>query len=802
MKAVTEETIHEARHRHATTFGLVEERGDEGTRDDRLVAGSLCHQGFMPRGEGWLQPSRRPARSRSEPPRPVIQISGFPEAMIFEKISGRIFQSQPAPSSPTNMTPELRDYVETHKLEHAAVRRVIEMLPEDPGELDDLIGRIVEEGHLMAFAFVITAALEAGRRVEAHHLRQCVSLVPSGEYLGHVFWRMDGDKVSSLMHALKTQISPVSVQMHGLLAVAAWCRTHHDGVLPEGFLTEVRKILRHKMTRELDRALAGALAFYVEDPDVIAVAVESQGTALKNEAVKAAARRVAEAFVACYQTDIMTLVPEVNHLVATGRHHIRRVVPKMSRNDPCHCGSGRKYKHCCHDKDQERARFPSPVAGKTQAELAREPEPHITVEEIQTMHGIRLKRLDPLKLREEVLIWYFLVMGVNGFFTELANAFERLGWRPDLKDYEQAWLNALSFAAWRSDAGAIERIIRARFPDGAVPEGLLKPEVELMRLHDDDRAYRDRLEAIAAELLRTRDPERQEELGHALLNVQTPATSLLMAQGLLPVMAKSKVQFLHGQMQKLRDQLLLPAEDPFAEILDRRFAEAAVKSHGKESEKLRTLNDRLQVKAGELREANETMERLRRELRLKEKAEHRAAAKEAPPASPAEREAMRHLREKVEAQQEIIHGHVRERAEMRREIASTYAELEEFRRQQPATGHANEAVDAREEESLLEPTRLESKQPLRLLEYPKKFHETLNALPSPVSRAALILLGRLAAGEPSAFVGVVALRARPEILRIRVGADHRLLFRLHPTTLEVVDLINRRDLDRRVKGLS
>jgi hypothetical protein len=57
MEAVTEETIHEARHRQATTFGLVEERGDEGTRDDRLVTGSLCHQRFMPRGRGLLQAS-------------------------------------------------------------------------------------------------------------------------------------------------------------------------------------------------------------------------------------------------------------------------------------------------------------------------------------------------------------------------------------------------------------------------------------------------------------------------------------------------------------------------------------------------------------------------------------------------------------------------------------------------------------------------------------------------------------------------------------------------------------------------
>ncbi len=29
------------------------------------------------------------------------------------------------------------------------------------------------------------------------------------------------------------------------------------------------------------------------------------------------------------------------------------------RNDPCHCGSGRKYKHCCLDKDEAAARAAS-----------------------------------------------------------------------------------------------------------------------------------------------------------------------------------------------------------------------------------------------------------------------------------------------------------------------------------------------------------------------------------------------------------------------------------------------------------
>ena len=26
---------------------------------------------------------------------------------------------------------------------------------------------------------------------------------------------------------------------------------------------------------------------------------------------------------------------------------VRKTLPKVGRNDPCPCGSGKKYKHCC-----------------------------------------------------------------------------------------------------------------------------------------------------------------------------------------------------------------------------------------------------------------------------------------------------------------------------------------------------------------------------------------------------------------------------------------------------------------------
>ena len=43
----------------------------------------------------------------------------------------------------------------------------------------------------------------------------------------------------------------------------------------------------------------------------------------------------------------------------------------LGRNEPCHCGSGKKYKKCCMDKDAKAARgakgyHPNPNAPKLQ----------------------------------------------------------------------------------------------------------------------------------------------------------------------------------------------------------------------------------------------------------------------------------------------------------------------------------------------------------------------------------------------------------------------------------------------------
>lgn len=49
--------------------------------------------------------------------------------------------------------------------------------------------------------------------------------------------------------------------------------------------------------------------------------------------------------------------------------------PRPGRNEPCYCGSGRKYKQCCLAKDEAKAAKARAKAAKEAAEAAAAPPP-------------------------------------------------------------------------------------------------------------------------------------------------------------------------------------------------------------------------------------------------------------------------------------------------------------------------------------------------------------------------------------------------------------------------------------------
>jgi hypothetical protein len=273
------------------------------------------------------------------------------------------------------------------------------------------------------------------------------------------------------------------------------------------------------------------------------------------------------------------------------------------------------------------------------------------------------------------------------------------------------------------------------------------------------------------------------------------ALGIFVSRSMVPLVKQREASQLYQEILETRDKLNLSPEDPFGDILDERFAH-----HDQdESVQLRKAQQNLDVKAQEVRQLKESLAQLQREITRRE--QKPLANKPSARISPAAEEpVLKELRKKVESLKSTLIDRHHERNTLRRDLQKAQSDLETIRQNAPSSSTVEPETLDREEEMLL-PQETPEILPVRLIEFPKSFQQTLAGFPRHVARAAMIMIGRLAAGEPAAFVGALRLKVMPNIMRQRIGSDFRLLFRLHPDHLQVIDLINRKDLDRRLKTL-
>jgi hypothetical protein len=155
-------------------------------------------------------------------------------------------------------------------------------------------------------------------------------------------------------------------------------------------------------------------------------------------------------------------------------------------------------------------------------------------------------------------------------------------------------------------------------------------------------------------------------------------------------------------------------------------------------------------------------------------------------------------RSKLRGLRERLKERHTERNQLRRELLLARQQLAQAQGPRASQPPAEPAQP--EEEPLFAEAEDLGQQPVRVPRWPHKFGVELARFPRPVARSVMVLVGRLAAGEPAAFVGVKRLRSTPDVYRQRVGAHYRLLFRLSSEGLEVVELVNRKDLERVIKA--
>jgi hypothetical protein len=694
------------------------------------------------------------------------------------------------------MTPELKEFIEQARFYKASALRVAEMLPADDAALDELVAEVVRDGDQKAFMLIVVAALSRGRRVDARHLAHGAMMLPQYQWFPLVV-RFQGDVAGHLVAASEQTQLRWACEAAALLIATVWCGEHRGGKLPEQLIPRARRLARVKELPTEAQGFLTTLAARTKDKGLLALlrarfpaATEEKWRAVVDSGVK-----LGDGFLANCKEPALAFMHEKPSNVLVQGTTVRRAVARVGRNEPCPCGSGKKYKHCCLTKDAERLHHSSEVAGLTQEELSARPETHLTLERLTRTDPFVLEHLDPEKIPAELLEAYFRRLCGFNLFDRAAAAFEKLGYTPQR---DGLWKDVIYYATRAGHKDSIRRLVKLH-PDPVKLQDEIYTGAALLLAEDNPAELIQLLDEGVRAALDEADPKNLHGFACALMFSRFRELGILVGRGAVPILPPELAGTIFDLILSTRDKLSLSPDDPIADILDERFAEEE-DDQKKESAELRKARQNLDAKAQQVNELKESLAQLQKEIARREQ-KRAVEPQPAHVAAPvvADDPALKQLRRKVEELKSALNERHHERNDLRRELQKAHTDLETLR--QNAAPAAPEDAEPDREAELLLPQDAPEVHPVRLIEFPKGFQQTLAAFPRHVARAAVIMTGRLAAGEPAAFVGALRLKAVPNVMRQRIGSDYRLLFRLHPDHLQVIDLINRKDLDRRLKTL-
>lgn len=662
------------------------------------------------------------------------------------------------------------------------LQEIAAVLPPDEAQLHAWLEGVQKLHRESEFTYLIYAAALAGRELQASLLaHEGIQFFQDDWPFAWIASHMAGDVMAAL---LTTTTKGISSRRSALAMVVAarWWKEHRPGkAFPTKLMASAYALHTYTNLTPETRGIMQAFTAFVDDPKLTKLWCDKGADGTHNQ--QAWKKHV----VQWLDGPFTKLIPEKEERAIVSTAPVRRAVEKIGRNELCRCGSGKKYKACCEKADLKRRSDSSQVAGKTRSEIYAEAA-HVTVARLATMDLTELHELKAEELPEALQEEFIRQLVKYESFHAAAHAFQQFGVTERL---HELWTLALRSAARRWDTEAVERLVYAR-PEAEEKTDDLELAIRLILASRAPKKFMEILEAESLRLLEAHDSQGLRDLTAALTWSPYPALGIMVARGTLLLTDPEHSAWIFNEIRSVRGDLGLPLEDETADLLDERAARAPA---GESNPQLEEAQAKLERKAAEMRQMQEKFAALERDLTLREKRERRTV--EAPQTNgDVKDEIVRELRAKKDWLEARLREGGEERISLRRAVETLHGEVETLRAAQPVA-----SADSHDAEEAGEPLQVSGQQPVRLIEFPKKFNETLGRFPQKVGRAVMQHLGRIASGEPTAFMGLTKMYECDNVLRLRVAGDYRLLLALWPDRMQVLDVVNRRDLQTRLKTL-
>ena len=587
--------------------------------------------------------------------------------------------------------------------------------------------------------------------------------------------RTTGDRLAMLASLFDDEVLVEEAE-----ALLLWLATERLGLsspVSAPWLVRLRRFSRRRPEHEDAKAFLGnALGRFTEAPVVgLAKELVDESKKARLAAVqKAQAAEVLERFAA--NLDDVVGDEEAPRLLATVT--VKSSEPKVGRNDPCPCGSGKKYKKCHGEKDTE-APTKSTNAAIDPAALTEKDLPYLRVIELASLDVGKMKKKTLSAALSRAITFRRWVLAER--CAEVLEA--QHGDATALRDVA---LGAIDCGRW----DVVDRLI-ARWKEDELP-----PELSTHRALKEAASALGPLDSMAKEMLA--DPKSPLfELALGLLH-RAPGIGICVARGLVAELPAEDGDLLVGEIERARDLLALPPGDPAIELVqalddgeDRRAAfDLAHKELLEERDALRAS---LARRAEELsaRQAEATglamrLEEAEEELaRPKERSERGARVNEVRTPD----EERKKLSARIEELKSLVQEGNKERAELRRQITELTEELD-ARTERPS--RAERRAEAEDPEGMID-TSSSPRVPVVPV-FSRAAKDSLSGFPVRIRKQAIELSATLSSGDPAAWRNVKQMEGVAKVWSARLGIHNRLLFRVHDDHLEVLDVVTREDL--------
>jgi hypothetical protein len=171
-----------------------------------------------------------------------------------------------------------------------------------------------------------------------------------------------------------------------------------------------------------------------------------------------------------------------------------------------------------------------------------------------------------------------------------------------------------------------------------------------------------------------------------------------------------------------------------------------------------------------------------------------------PASSPELTEERRRLKTKIDELQRIIGEGQDERRELRRQLADREDETDPG---VPSTSKPGARVDAdADADGTDDGGPVDMPRAILVPRFSDRATKAMTDLATDAAEGVLTVVASLAAGKPNAWGGVKQLAKVRGVLSARAGIHHRVLFSIGDRSLEVLEVLHRRDLEQVVARLA